>query len=246
MRKFTLISSSLLVLATTILTTGTASAAGTQVGINASRGIADNGALIFNEGKGDAAACQGCHGEKALGNDSMGAPRLANIGQTYIIKQLTELAADKRTPEGAGAAMNDFAKALNEQDRRDLAVYLDTLEYQIDPSDLKGLAADGVKIGKPELGKILVTEGIKGKVPACQDCHGFNGRDPKFPAINQQKYVYLINQLNHWKDGSRANDPEVEKVGIMRGIAKKLSEDDILNIAAFLSTAPRNAPGGKP
>jgi len=242
MRKSTLISSSLLMLSFTALSAWAAP----QVGMNATRGIADNGALIFNEGKGDAAACQGCHGEKALGNDSMGAPRLANVGQIYIIKQLTEFAADKRTPEGAGAAMNDFAKALNEQDRRDLAVYLDTLEYQVESSDLKGLAADGVKIGKPDLGKILVTEGIKGKVPACQDCHGFNGRDPKFPAINQQKYVYLVNQLNQWKAGTRANDPEVEKVGIMRGIAKKLSDDDILNIAAFLSTAPRAAPGGKP
>jgi cytochrome c553 len=242
MRKLTLISSSLLMLSFTALPAGAAP----QVGMNATRGIADNGALIFNEGKGDAAACQGCHGEKALGNDSMGAPRLANVGQIYIIKQLTEFAADKRVPEGAGAAMNDFAKALNEQDRRDLAVYLDTLEYQVESSDLKGLAADGVKIGKPDLGKILVTEGIKGKVPACQDCHGFNGRDPKFPAINQQKYVYLVNQLNQWKAGTRANDPEVEKIGIMRGIAKKLSDDDILNIAAFLSTAPRVAPGAKP
>jgi cytochrome c553 len=242
MRKLTLISSTLLMLSITALPAGAAP----QVGMNATRGIAENGALIFNEGKGDAAACQGCHGEKALGNDSMGAPRLANVGQIYIIKQLTEFAADKRTPEGAGAAMNDFAKALNEQDRRDLGVYLDTLEYQVESSDLKALAADGVKIGKVDLGKILVTEGIKGKVPACQDCHGFNGRDPKFPAINQQKYVYLVNQLNQWKAGTRANDPEVEKVGIMRGIAKKLSDDDILNIAAFLSTAPRVAPGAKP
>jgi cytochrome c553 len=242
MPKLTLISSTLLMLSITALPAGAAP----QVGMNATRGIAENGALIFNEGKGDAAACQGCHGEKALGNDSMGAPRLANVGQIYIIKQLTEFAADKRTPEGAGAAMNDFAKALNEQDRRDLGVYLDTLEYQVESSDLKGLAADGVKIGKVDLGKILVTEGIKGKVPACQDCHGFNGRDPKFPAINQQKYVYLVNQLNQWKAGTRANDPEVEKVGIMRGIAKKLSDDDILNIAAFLSTAPRVAPGAKP
>jgi cytochrome c553 len=173
----------------------------------------------------------------------MGAPRLANIGQAYIIKQLTEFAADKRTPSGAGAAMNGFAKALNENDRRDLAGFLNTLDYEVDPSDLKGLVADGNKVGKPELGKLIVTQGIKGKVPACQDCHGFNGRDPRFPAINQQKFVYLVNQLNNWRDDSRANDPTVDKVGIMRGIAKKLSDDDILNIAAFLSTAPRVSPG---
>jgi cytochrome c553 len=227
---------------TLIITTqplGTALAAESTFGLNIA-----NGEAIFNEGKGDAAACQGCHGEKALGNDDMGAPRLANIGQSYIIKQLTEFASDKRTPSGAGAAMNDFAKALNEHDRRDLAAYLNTLEYQTEPSDLKAIAEGGNKVGKPDLGKNIVTQGIKGKVPPCQDCHGFNGRDPRFPAINQQRFVYLVNQLNSWRDGSRANDPTVEKVGIMRGIAKKLSDDDILNIAAFLSTAPRVSPNG--
>lgn len=237
MNKFKFMLSLWFMMAVSVLQLGTATAGELTAGINIARGQ-----TIFNEGKGDAAACQGCHGEKALGNDAMGAPRLANIGQGYVIKQLTEFAANKRIPSGAGAAMNDFAKALNEQDRRDLAGYLNTLEYEIDPSDLKGLAADGNKVGNPDLGKLIVTQGVKGKVPACQDCHGFNGRDPRFPAINQQKFVYLVNQLNSWRDDSRANDPMVDKVGIMRGIAKKLSDDDIVNIAAFLSTAPRVLP----
>lgn len=238
MNKFKFILSSLLVLAFSAVLLGTAIAAESTAGINVA-----NGETIFNEGKGDAAACQGCHGEKALGNDAMGAPRLANIGQGYIIKQLTDFAADRRTPDGAGAAMNGFAKALSEQDRRDLAGFLNTLEYAVDPSDLKGLAADGNKVGQPEIGKAIVTQGVKGKLPPCQDCHGFNGRDPRFPAINQQKFVYLVNQLNNWRSDSRANDPTVDKIGIMRGIAKKLTDDDIANIAAFLSTAPRVSPG---
>jgi len=202
------------------------------------------GESIFNDGKGDAAACQGCHGEKALGNDDMGAPRLANIGQGYIVKQLGDFAAERRIPDGAGAAMNDFAKALTEQDRIDVAGFLDTLEYTEDYSDLKSLASNGNKVGKPELGLQIVTKGIKGKVPPCQDCHGFNGRAPKFPAINQQKFVYLVNQLNNWRGATRTNDPVVDKTGIMRGIAKHLSDDDIANIAAYLSTAPRVAPVG--
>jgi cytochrome c553 len=204
-----------------------------------------NGESIFNDGKGDAAACQGCHGEKALGNDDMGAPRLANIGQGYIEKQLGDFAADRRVPDGAGSAMNGFAKALSEQDRIDVATFLDTLEYVDDPSDLKSLAANGNKVGKPELGYDIVTKGIKGKVPPCQDCHGFNGRAPRFPKINQQKFVYLVNQLNNWRGATRTNDPVVDKTGIMRGIAKQLSDDDIANIAAYLSTAPRIAPVGK-
>jgi cytochrome c553 len=241
MRKTKFMLSLQLMLAVSVLHLGTAYA-----GNDVSTNIA-NGEKIFTEGKGDAAACQGCHGEKALGNDAMGAPRLANIGIYYVNKQLNDFAADRRTPSGMGVVMNGFAKALTEQDRHDVAVYVNSLEYQIENSDLKALAdSGGDPIGKPEPGKIIVTHGVNGKVPPCQDCHGFNGRAARFPMINQQRYVYLVNQLHNWRDDSRANDPEVDHVGIMRGIAKKLSDDDIRNIAAFLSTAPRISPDGDP
>ena len=236
MRKSTFMLSSCLMLAVNILTLEAAHAAAPNI---------SGGEKIFLEGKGEAAACQGCHGEKGLGNDSMGAPRLANIGQGYLAKQLGDFSADKRVPEGMGAAMNGFAKALTDQDKLDVAGYLDTLEYAEELSDLKALASEGTKVGKPEAGRIIVTQGIRGKVPACQDCHGFNGRASRFPQINQQKYVYLVNQITSWRNDSRANDPVVDKTGIMRGIAKKLSDDDIVDIAAYLSTSPRIAPAGK-
>lgn len=200
------------------------------------------GETIFNEGKGDASACIGCHGMTALGSDMMGAPRLANIGQVYIVKQLGDFAAASRVPEGMGAVMLGVGAALSEQDRRDVAAFVDSLPYEMEPSDLKSLAAEGTKVGKVEAGKLIVTKGIKGKVPACQDCHGFNGRAPHIPAINQQKYVYLVNQLTGFKAGTRANDPKVGGVGIMQGIARKLSDENIADIAAYLATAPHVTP----
>ena len=81
-----------------------------------------------------------------------------------------------------------------------------------------------------------MTKGIKPLVPACQDCHGLSGRAPNIPAIHQQKYVYLVNQLTRYRDGSRGNDQSVYKVGIMRGISKKLSDENIADVAAYLST----------
>ena len=200
------------------------------------------GEVIFNEGKGDASACIGCHGMTGLGSDMMGAPRLANLGQDYIVKQLGDFAAASRVPEGMGAVMLGVGAALSEQDRRDVAAYLDTLPNAEEPSDLKTLASEGTKVGKSEAGKLIVSKGIRGKVPACQDCHGFNGRAAHIPMINQQKYVYLVNQLNGFRTGTRANDPKVGGVGIMQGIARKLSEENIADIAAYLSTAPRVTP----
>jgi cytochrome c553 len=240
MRKSKFILSLQLMLAASVFQLGTA-LAGNDVSTNIA-----NGEKIFTEGKGDASACQGCHGPTALGMDAMGAPRLANLGIYYIEKQLNDLANDRRVPSGMGAVMPGFAKALTEQDRHDVAVYVNSLEYQIENSDLKGIADGGETVGDPALGKVIVEHGVKGKVPPCQDCHGFNGRAARFPMINQQRYVYLNNQLHNWKDDSRANDPEVDGVGIMRGIAKKLSEDDMRNIAAYLSTAPHVSPDGDP
>ena len=239
MRKSTFTFSSLLMLAALTLQSQAVFAEDAPANLRAD---VANGEKIFNEGKGEASACMGCHGMTAMGNDAMGAPRLARIGQVYIVKQLTNFANSERVPSGMGAVMLGVGAALSAQDRRDVAAFLDSFEYEEDPSDLKSLAADGNKVGKPDAGKLIVTKGIKGKVPACQDCHGFNGRAPHIPAINQQKFVYLVNQLNGFRDGSRANDPKVGKVGIMQGIAKKLSDDNIADIAAFLSTAPRVTP----
>ena len=130
------------------------------------RADVSNGETIYNQGKGDATACAGCHGEKALGMDVMEAPRLANIGQIYLIKQLDDYASGKRNDPGNGALMTDIAKALNEQDRLDVAAYLDTLEYATEPSDLNALEAEGNKIGNPKKGKTIMTKGIKPLVPA--------------------------------------------------------------------------------
>jgi cytochrome c553 len=233
MRKSTFMFSSWLMLSAVTLQSQAIFAADAPANLRAD---VANGQKIYNEGKGDATACGGCHGEKALGMDAMGSPRLANIGQIYVIKQLIDYSSGNRTDSGAGAAMNDIAKALNEQDRLDVAAYLDSVDYETESSDLKALTADKGKVGDPKKGKIIMAKGIKPLVPACQDCHGFSGRAPNIPAIHQQKYVYLVNQLNNFRDGSRANDQAVYKVGIMRGIAKKFSDENIADIAAYLST----------
>lgn len=201
-----------------------------------------NGKKIYENGKGDAVpACATCHGDKAMGNDAMGAPRLANIGYVYIVKQLTNFAEDKRT-DLTMQQMNGIAKGLTEQDRRDLAAYENSFPRESELSNLKELKDGGTQIGEAYQGEVLVRYGVLGKAPACMSCHGFNGRgaDPVYPKIGQQKYVYLVNQLTHWRDGSRANDP----MGQMQKVAKGLTDEDIRNAATYLSQAPESTVGG--
>jgi cytochrome c553 len=201
-----------------------------------------NGKNIYENGKGDnVPACATCHGDKAMGNDAMGSPRLANIGYVYIVKQLTNFSEDKRQ-DLTMMQMNGIAKGLTAQDMRDLAAYENSFPHEPELSDLKELKADGTVVGDEYKGKILVRYGVEGKVSACQSCHGFNGRgsDPVYPKIGQQKYVYLVNQLTHWRDGTRANDPMSQ----MQKIARNLTDDDIHNAAAYLSQAPESTVGG--
>jgi cytochrome c553 len=229
--------SSGLLLGAAMLVTGTVHAS--EEG--AMNGNPENGKKIFTEGKGAAVACMTCHGATGWGTEAMGAPRLANLGFPYIVKQLTDLAEGRRTPSGAGAVMPLFAQQLTEQDRRDVAAYVNTFSGPPELSDLKGLKDGGTAVGERYLGQVIVKYGVAGKVSACQSCHGYNGRGaaPMFPVIGQQKYTYLVNQLHNWRDASRANDP----YGMMRAIAKNLTDDDINNVAAYLATAPMTTQG---
>lgn len=207
-------------------------------------GNVENGKKIFVEGKGDVPACVTCHGEKGLGEDSMGTPRLAGQGFNFLVKQLADFAADKRTDTTMGV-MNNNAKGLTPQEHQDIAAYLSGLNLnEISPegSDLEAVKALGQPVGQTHLGKSIAVYGAPDRgIPACHSCHGYNGRGafPIYPALSGQKYVYLVNQLKKWRDESRAND----MMGQMRAVAKKLTDDDIYNVSAYLTNADRTTMG---
>lgn len=213
-----------------------------EEGAKVSAADIENGKKIFMEGKDAAVACMTCHGPEGQGMEAMGAPRLANLGSAYIIKQLTDLAEGRRTPDGPGAVMPLFASQLTPEDRKAVAAYVNSITTEPELSDLNDIKSGGQAIGEKYKGQVIAKYGVKEKVSACQTCHGFNGRGaaPMFPAIGQQKFTYLVNQLHNWRDGSRANDP----YGMMRAVAKKLTDEDILDVANYLSTAPRTTAGG--
>lgn len=195
-----------------------------------------NGQKIFSEGKGDVPACNSCHGAEGMGDDAMGTPRLAGQGYQFLVKQLEDFAADKRQ-DTTMFVMNANAKGLTAQDRMDVAAYVNSLQPNLGKlSNLTDLSSSGTEVGQTHLGKAIVNYGLLDKgVPACASCHGYNGRgtDPVYPVISQQKYTYLVNQLKKWRDGSRANDP----MGQMQAVAQKMSDEDIMNAAAYLSQA---------
>jgi cytochrome c553 len=72
----------------------------------------------------------------------------------------------------------------------------------------------------------------KAKYATCQGCHGPAGisANPVWPSLAGQKDGYLVKQLKAFRDGART-DP------MMSPMAKPLSDEDIDNLAAYLSTA---------
>lgn len=210
-----------------------------------------NGKSIFENGKGDVPSCNSCHGAEGLGDDNLGTPRLAGQLYQFLVKQMDDYANDRRQ-DTTMYVMNANAKGLSEQDRRDVSSYLNSLndtspgvhlnQRNNTGSDINALKENGVETGAAHLGKILVNYGVPERgIPACRACHGFNGRgvDPLYPRIGEQKFGYLVSQLKKFRDGERVNDP----MGQMRVVAEKMEDEDIINVATYLTNAPRTTMG---
>ncbi len=87
-------------------------------------------------------------------------------------------------------------------------------------------AAAPKAVFKPDLAR---GETLYGQV--CVACHAADGNSvvPTQPKLAQQHPHYLVKQLEEFKSGKRKN-------AIMQGFASTLSEDDMKNIAYWLTT----------
>ena len=81
-------------------------------------------------------------------------------------------------------------------------------------------------VAKPDIAKGEASFGA-----VCAACHGADGNSgtPAYPKLAQQHPEYLVKQLQEFKSGKRDN-------AIMKGFASALSEDDMRNIAYWLSS----------
>jgi len=78
-------------------------------------------------------------------------------------------------------------------------------------------------------GAVIAAQGVGSGVPACAQCHAFNGGSDgsgAFPRIAGQPIQYLVAQLRDFASGVRSN-------AVMSPIAKALSSDDLTEVAAY-------------
>jgi cytochrome c553 len=170
-------------------------------------------------GAAKATVCQACHG--ANGNSANPQwPSLAGIGADYIAEQLQNFKEGKRN----NAIMMPLAAGLSPDDMADLGAYFG------------GLANTGLEADPSywQAGQKLYRGGDKDRgIPACMACHGPTGagNEPaKFPALRGQHSEYVVKQLNDYVAGARPAGPG----GIMPAIAKRLSPEDMRNVASYV------------
>ena len=74
-------------------------------------------------------------------------------------------------------------------------------------------------------------EAGKEKSTACAACHGVGGVSPSpmFPTIAGQHADYMVHALKAYKSGDRKNP-------IMQGIATALSDENIVDLAAYFAS----------
>lgn len=180
-------------------------------------------ALVFEGRSNGSWACASCHG--AQGQGSLTVPRLAGLDETYILKQLRDYVRGTRRNE----IMQGVAQTLSEPEMRALARYY-SRSYA--PSNSRPSLGGNIARGE----QLALHGDWSRNLPSCFSCHGSSGFGvgTEFPALAAQHPAYTASQLAAWAGGWRRNSP----LGLMEGIAAKLSDEDRLALADYFATLP--------
>lgn len=200
--------------------------AGAAAGLLWAAQAAAQGATKPDVAKGEQVAkqiCAACHA--ADGNSIAAAnPKLAGQFPEYLHKQLVNFKPQgAKKAERESAIMAGMVASLSDDDMRNVAAYYASQKLRPAAAASKELAAQGQKLWRGG-------NAAKG-VAACAGCHGPDGAGipSQFPRLAGQFAEYVDAQLKLFRAGERANDPN----GMMRGVAARMSDQDIKALAEY-------------
>ncbi len=175
-----------------------------------------------------AAVCIACHGPNGNSTNPLW-PRLAGQNAVYIAEQLQLFKDGVRN----NPVMMPMATMLSDGDIDNLAVYFEAqtpIGDEADPSYWKA-------------GRAVYVEGDRSRgIPACRACHGPVGLGnlaSGYPALRAQHAQYVIKELQDYASGARyagakPNEPTARNAEIMTQIAKRLTPEEIRNVASYV------------
>jgi cytochrome c553 len=167
-----------------------------------------------------ATVCSACHGED--GNSLVPMfPKIAGLQESYIVKQLRDFQSGRRKSD----IMAPVVAALKPEDFLALGTYF---------------AGQSMKAGvvedkkQSDLGKLVFFDGNEDSgLPACVGCHQAQGAGHTiYPRIGGQHVTYVTQQLKNFSAGDRSNDVS----RFMRVIAKRMTDEEIDAVAAYVAT----------
>lgn len=189
-------------------------------------GAADLGEKVYTKGGENpmAIACMTCHGINGEGLALAGYPSIAGKSAEYLSKQVNDFQAKTRQHP----VMDGIAAALSNEELVAVSSYMEALEAP-------EVAVIPRATQPTDLGSQLALRGDWSRnIPECIACHGPSGLGvgATFPKLAGQSELYIINQMNAWKNGTRQND----EADLMGHIAKSLNDEEIQAVAVYFSS----------
>ena len=167
--------------------------------------------------------CFACHGADGV-SPIPTQPNLAAQLPDYIVKQLNNMKSVNGAPPARNnPIMSGIVSMLSEDDIRNVAAWYAAQPPKHSQATSPKLVAVGERLWR-------AGDADRG-VPACSGCHGPTGSGipALYPRLSGQYQEYTEIQLQHFKNGTRKNDPS----GIMRAVAHRLSNEEIKALADF-------------
>lgn len=161
-------------------------------------------------------------------------PNLAAQKPSYIRRQMEAFRDEKRSNDHGqmGTSARQVAGPALEQ----VVAYFTGLEPPppVAPRDIAPATLARARL--------LFEHGSRSeKIPACTNCHSpAPKRRFDAPWLEAQQPGYIAKQLEDFRIGKRANDPQ----GVMQKIARALPEGDVTALAAYVASLPRPRPVG--
>jgi cytochrome c553 len=184
----------------------------------ASAGDAFRGSLL-------AKRCEHCHGEEGF-SQVASTPNLAGMDKLSLWKQLQDFRSGKRS----SPVMKPIAQSLAAEDVADLAAYYSRVPVFSDLQDNRAFPEARPTPGQESMASHLVQfgDGERG-IPPCDACHGPIAYRPGAPSLISQNADYVVDQLEAFATGKRANDINEP----MRTIAGLLTEEERHALAEY-------------
>jgi cytochrome c553 len=162
--------------------------------------------------------CVRCHGAETLPPSSSMVPVIAGQSAAYLEQALRQY-ADGRRQSGI---MQPVAAELDDEGVAQVVKYY---------AGVPALQTSPSRASQQQIlrGQEIATLGVPSKgIPPCLSCHA--GSTATFPTLAGQHSAYLATQLRLWQRGLRG---ATAQGAIMAPIAKRLSEEQIDDVAAF-------------